>query len=522
MEPRIGGPPAGHLDQPGGGTSGRQGGDVDSARGHRIVRAPTGRRRSYLRSTMLRLAVLVPTLFAGATIAGSGAEALPVPGALIEDTSIGSGVSQVSYFGDWSACTRCSPATPNNSYRESVQPSSGAVLRFSGTQVDVYGVLGPSGGVATISVDGGTPTAVDTYAAAGAVSRIYQSGLLNPGIHTAVIVNIGWRNPASSGVRVAFDRAQVFVEQRGDPGNRSGQPWLSGANGDPIQNPANVDTFCERRGSPCDLAHVFVSRNNWQNIVQPSWSQANFAGWPGRLVISVPPFPENSGSTLTACASGAYDSQWRTFGQTLNSTGRQNSIIRIAWEANGNWYQWSGSNPSAYVGCWRRIADAINSTADPDPLLDWTINAHYSQNPASHNPLELYPGDAWVDIVGIDAYDHYPPSRTLTEFNNQANAVGGVTWLYNFARAHNKLFGIGEWGVVSGRNENGAGDNPNFIQFMRNWMNARAGQGMFYENYYSTCEPPNVGSNLYRPTGPSCLFINNASAQRYTDLWSSP
>ncbi|TCJ33364.1 beta-mannanase [Parafrankia sp. BMG5.11] len=471
---------------------------------------------------MLRLAVLAPTLLAGATIAGSGAEALPVPGALIEDTSIGSGVSQVSYFGDWSACTRCGPATPNNSYRESVQPSSGAVLRFSGTQVDVYGVLGPSGGIATISVDGGTPTAVDTYAAAGTVSRIYQSGLLNPGIHTAVIVNIGWRNPASSGVRVVFDRAQVFVEQRGDPGNRSGQPWLSGANGDPIQNPANVDAFCERRGSPCDLAHVFVSRNNWQNIVQPSWTQANFAGWPGRLVISVPPFPENSGNTLTACASGAYDSQWRTFGQTLNSTGRQNSIIRIAWEANGNWYQWSGSNPSAYVGCWRRIADAINSTAEPDPLLDWTINAHYSQNPASHNPLDLYPGDAWVDIVGIDAYDHYPPSRTLTEFNNQANAVGGITWLYNFARAHNKLFGVGEWGVVSGRNENGAGDNPNFIQFMRDWMDARAGQGMFYENYYSTCEPPNVGSNLYRPTGPSCLFINNASAQRYTDLWSSP
>ncbi|WP_241831335.1 hypothetical protein [Parafrankia soli] len=168
---------------------------------------------------MLRLAVLAPTLLAGATIAGSGAEALPVPGALIEDTSIGSGVSQVSYFGDWSACTRCGPATPNNSYRESVQPSSGAVLRFSGTQVDVYGVLGPSGGIATISVDGGTPTAVDTYAAAGTVSRIYQSGLLNPGIHTAVIVNIGWRNPASSGVRVAFDpvpadRAVLSVHQQ--------------------------------------------------------------------------------------------------------------------------------------------------------------------------------------------------------------------------------------------------------------------------------------------------------------------
>ncbi|EFC79735.1 glycoside hydrolase family 26 protein [Parafrankia sp. EUN1f] len=481
------------------------------------------RRRSRRRTALLRLAVLVPVLLAGTTIADLGAQAVPVPSVVIEDNAVGSGVSQISYFGDWTACAGCSPSTPNGRYTRTTDAYSGAILRFSGTQVDIYGVLAPNGGIATISVDGGTPTAVNTYSATPSVARIYQSALLNPGIHTAVLVNVGWREPASGGIQITFDRAQVFVEQSGgNPGNRSGQPWFSGANGDPIQNAANVDAFCDRRGSPCDLAHVFVSRNNWQNIVQPSWTQANFANWPGRLVISVPPFPENSGSTLTACAAGAYDGYWRTFGQTLNTTGRQNSIIRIAWEANGDWYQWSGTNPSAYIGCWRHIADSINATSDPDPLLDWTINAHYSQNPPSHNPLDLYPGDNWVDIIGIDAYDHYPPSRTQAEFNNQANAIGGVTWLYNFARAHNKLFGIGEWGVVSGRDENGAGDNPNYIRFMRDWMEQRAGQGLYYENYYSTCEPPNVGSNLYRPTDDHCLFINNAAALLYTDLWSSP
>ncbi|MCK9902743.1 beta-mannanase [Frankia sp. Cpl3] len=515
------------------GTAQHDGGSHDSASGETGGSDATGRRigrgapprhrrrpprRSPRRTALLRLAVLAPVLFTGAAITGAGAEAVPAPGVLIEDTAVGSGVNQVSYFGDWSAVTGGPPATPNGSYRRSTQASSGAVLRFTGVQLDIYGLLGPDGGITTISVDGQTPTAVNTFASSASVARIYQSGLLNSGVHTAVLVNVGWHDPASGGIQVTFDRAQVYVDSGPPPGQR----WLSGANGDPVQNAPNVDAFCSLRGRPCDLAHVFVSRNNWQNIVQPSWTQANFAGWPGRLVISVPPFPENSGHTLTACAAGAYDSQWRTFGHTLNSTGRQNSIIRIAWEANGNWYQWSGSNPAAYVGCWRHIADAINSTAEPDPLLDWTINAHYSQNPPSRNPLDLYPGNDWVDIIGIDAYDHYPPSRTLAEFNNQANAVGGITWLYNFARANNKLFGIGEWGVVSGRNENGAGDNPNFIRFMRDWMEARANAGLYYENYYNTCEPPNVGSNLYRPTDQHCLFVNNASAQLYTQLWSIP
>lgn len=114
--------------------------------------------------------------------------------------------------------------------------------------------------------------------------------------------------------------------------------------------------------------------------------------------------------------------------------------------------------------------------------------------------MDLYPDDQWVDLIGIDAYDHYPPSPTLAEFTKQANETGGITWLYNIARQHGKLFGVGEWGVVSGRDDNGAGDNPSYIQFMWDWLREPAGKGLYYENYFNTCESPNVGSNLYRPT----------------------
>jgi hypothetical protein len=311
-----------------------------------------------------------------------------------------------------------------------------------------------------------------------------------------------------------------------DPPNHSfryslqagGEPWLSGANGDPLITPVDVDAFCAFRGNLCDVAQVYVARDSWQTIVGQSFIYSNFAGWPGKLVISVPPFPE-TGASLQTCATGAYDNNWRQFGQTLNATGRQNSIVRLAWEANGNWYPWSGTDPTAYVNCYRHVVDATRSTANPDPQFDWTINSHYSQNPPSHNPLDLYPGDQWVDIVSIDAYDQYPPSHTLDQFNAQANATGGITWLYDFARSHGKLFGVPEWGVASGAGENGGDDNANYIQFMRDWMVARAGHGMYYESYFNNCETHNVGSTIDRPTGPHCLYQNTTAASRYAQLW---
>ncbi|MCL9793895.1 glycoside hydrolase family 26 protein [Frankia sp. AgKG'84/4] len=456
----------------------------------------------------------------------------------IEDNAIGTGPDQITYTGTWLACGGCVPASPNNSFRYSSAGGASATIRFTGTQINVYGIKERHGGIASISIDFGLTTTIDTYAPTSSVALLFSSANLGNSSHIVQILNTGHRNPASDNTVTGFDRAVIAttspppvdpppvdpppVDPPPTSGNRSGLPWLSGVNGDPLLNPASVDQFCASRGSLCDLAHVYVARNSWGSIVQPSFAQQNFAGWPGRLLISVPPFPENTGSSLAACAAGDYDSYWRTFGNTLNSTGRQNSIIRLGWQANGNWFQWSAYNAASYVNCWRRIATAIRATANPDPVLDWTINAHYSQFPPSHNPLELYPGDAYVDSVGIDAYDHYPPSPNLAAFNSQASAVGGITWLYDFARAHGKQFGIGEWGVAPGSGAYGGGDSANFIQWMHDWMAARAGQGFLYEAYFNNCEAGNVGSNLFRPLSGDCTYRNTNAAGRYAALWRNP
>nr|MDT0666927.1 hypothetical protein [Micromonospora sp. DSM 115978] len=123
-------------------------------------------------------------------------------------------------------------------------------------------------------------------------------------------------------------------------GRRSGQPWLSGANGDPRATPGEVDAFCNFRGSACDAALVYLQRDNWDTVSKPFSLHNAFAGWPGTLVMSVPPFPDNVGGNLSTCASGAYDGYFRTLGESLNTAGRQGSYIQLAWEANGDWFPW--------------------------------------------------------------------------------------------------------------------------------------------------------------------------------------
>ncbi|WP_232303940.1 glycosyl hydrolase [Pseudofrankia sp. DC12] len=458
--------------------------------------------------------------------AGSGGSTNPPPTGTkttIEDTSTGTGDNQVVYNGDWTLCGGCVPSTPNRSFRYSLTAGATTTIRWTGTRILIYGVKEQAGGLLTVSVDGRPTATVDTYAPTSSNALIYDSGSLSFDDHIAVVTNIGQRNSASAAFAVSFDRAEVYNAASTDPGtptgNRSGQPWLSGANGDPLITPQDVDGFCSFRGDLCDIAQVFVARDSWSSIVQPSFAETNFNGWPGKLVLTVPPYPEDGTSNLRTCATGAYNGNWQQFGRTLNATGRQNSIVRLAWEANGDWYPWSGTNASDYINCYRQIVNSIRSTATTSPQFDWTINAHYSQNPPSHVPTDLYPGDQWVDIVSVDAYDHYPPSFTLDQFNNQAAAMGGITWMYNFARAHGKLFGIPEWGVASGSGEDGGGDNANYIQFMRDWMVARAGHGMYYEAYFNNCEMENVGSNLFRPVGDHCLYQNTAAATRYAQLW---
>ncbi len=280
---------------------------------------------------------------------------------------------------------------------------------------------------------------------------------------------------------------------------------------------AEANAWAEFRGTPVDVVVTYTGRDSWDEIVNP-WMGRVFSSFPGDLVISVPLFPAPAVGpplgNLVDCAAGDYDNRWRQFGRWLVNQGRGDSFVRLGWEFNGGWFAWRASaNPTAYKQCFQNASSSIKETS-PEVRIDWNLNAHGPD----YDAFNVYPGDQYVDVIGIDSYDQYPPSRTSSEFSEQCNATDGLCQVISFARRHNKLFSVPEWAVVSQQNTQAGmrgaagGDNPVYIQEMYNVFRRNA-DILAYEAYFSDDVAGNVRSTLVNPNR------HPRSSALYQRLW---
>lgn len=106
---------------------------------------------------------------------------------------------------------------------------------------------------------------------------------------------------------------------------------------------------------------------------------------------------------LADIAAGKYDSYITTFAQAV----RQLNLpigLTFAHEMNGNWYPWGTKTTKAadYVAAWRHVHDLFQAADAKNVIWVWTPNVI---NPVPSIALApLYPGDAYVDWVGLDGY----------------------------------------------------------------------------------------------------------------------
>jgi len=254
-----------------------------------------------------------------------------------------------------------------------------------------------------------------------------------------------------------------------------GLPWRSGL---VIGTQSEVDSWQSYRGRPIDVVHGFTERGSWEGVESASWILSAWGDSPHAIVISQPFWPEGSGGSLSECAGGAYDANWARYGSALAAAGRTDAYTRLAWEFNGDWFEWSATDVGAWKQCYRQVVQAVRSTA-PDARFEWNMNAHGSQS-SDGDAWKAYPGDDVVDVVGIDPYDHYPTSTTAAEFNQQCTDSEGLCSVIDFARAHGKGVGVTEWGVIN----SGIGDNPVYMEKMFETFTAGA-DVMEYETYFN-------------------------------------
>ena len=119
-------------------------------------------------------------------------------------------------------------------------------------------------------------------------------------------------------------------------------------------------------------------------------------------------------------------------------------FLRLDWEMNGNWYPEWGSgavSPKVYIESWRYIREYFWLEGAFNVSFVWCPNVG---DPEGASAYDWYPGDAYVDWAGLDAY---PQSRLAGL--GLLSGDDGLDSMAEQAAEHNKPLMLAEWAPSS-------------------------------------------------------------------------
>lgn len=174
----------------------------------------------------------------------------------------------------------------------------------------------------------------------------------------------------------------------------------------------------------------------WQRNTMPilTWESRPIAA--GNDVVVEPDYELSKiiGDPATGVA-GSFDDYLRQYARDIVATGLPLGI-RLDHEMNGNWYPWAegvnGNSRGEFVQMWQHVHDIFEAEG-ANQLVVWIWSPNIVNNlPSANKPFEylqsLYPGDAYVDWVGLSGYMR-PPYKTDQTF----------TFDYTFGPSLNQL-----------------------------------------------------------------------------------
>lgn len=149
---------------------------------------------------------------------------------------------------------------------------------------------------------------------------------------------------------------------------------------------------------------------------------------------------------------GQYHEKYKTWltriGNYMKSIKTPDSIsVPIVWrpyhEHNGSWFWWGKDSTSIqeYTTLWQFTVHYLRDTLEVHNLL-WAYSPNLLAGKEEY--LERYPGDDYVDILGIDVYDL--PQYNI---NYKQQAPKNIAILKEIAQEKNKVYAFTETGYSS-------------------------------------------------------------------------
>jgi hypothetical protein len=129
--------------------------------------------------------------------------------------------------------------------------------------------------------------------------------------------------------------------------------------------------------------------------------------------------------TMAQVASGQHDAYLHSYAAQVRAY-RYPVILSFAPEANGPWYGygWTHTPPREWVAAWRHVVTVFRRAGARNVTWLWTINVDFPRS----GPISSYwPGNAYVDWVGIDGYYVRRGATFATVFGRTLRELRAVT-----------------------------------------------------------------------------------------------
>jgi beta-mannanase len=265
-------------------------------------------------------------------------------------------------------------------------------------------------------------------------------------------------------------------------------------------SPSDLQSFEDWLGRPVDQITAHTGRANWKDwISSVHWAVEQWSPLNKPICWTIPLFAD--GGSLSDAAAGKYQDYYEQVARILVGTRPSDKVIyvRTGEEFNGNWMPWSAAgHEQDFVKAYRHFVEAFRAVSDRF-RFEWNVNIRETRM----NPTDAYPGDEYVDVIGMDFYYNtkWNPTNAVKAWDEMVSSQYGLQWLEDFAKAHKKPTAYPEWGI----NSDGAGPyierasqwfKDHNVLYQSVWNSNDAFPGKLTDNQY-----PNAAAAFIRSFG---------------------
>jgi len=170
--------------------------------------------------------------------------------------------------------------------------------------------------------------------------------------------------------------------------------------------------------------------------------------------------PGDTPYTLEAIAAGEFDAELTAWAEAARDT-EVPLIVEFGTEVNGNWFPWNGSyhgagetsfgdpaladGPERFILAYRHLIELFDAVEADN--ITWVYHANAVSAPDTdwNNVMAYYPGDTYIDWIGVSVYGAQSAEDPWVDFHTvYAPAYQTIV------AATDKPIGIVEFGVAEG------------------------------------------------------------------------